>query len=346
MVMHQYRYLGKLRCHLPGWFIGVALLIFAAKALAAAGPSTRPMEGGGLPATRSATQAAKHVKLLAVGNSFSGNATRYLRDIVAASGNQLTFGHASIGGCSLQKHWALAQAFEKDPDDPTGRPYGGYRGKGKMSLKEYLVADRWDYVTLQQVSTSSYKVETFRPDAQNLFDYARKHAPQAQVVFHETWAYRADDPLFKAGLTDEQMYEGIRQAYATIAGELGAPIIPVGDAFQRARRDPAWKYVWPDPAFDFTKPSYPKLPDQTHSLNVGYTWKMENGKPVLRMDGHHANSAGEYLGAAVWFEFLYGQSVVGNTFMPKGLKPQDVAFLQGIAHETVQRPLSRPVPSK
>lgn len=29
------------------------------------------------------------------------------------------------------------------------------------------------------------------------------------------------------------------------------------------------------------------------------------------MDGHHANLAGEYLGACVWYEELFGDSVVG-----------------------------------
>src|SRR5947199_6407830 len=82
------------------------------------------------------TQPAKHVKLLAIGNSFSGNTTHFLKDIVAASGNQITFGHASIGGCSLQKHWNLAEAFEKDPADPNGRPYTSPRSKGKVSLRE------------------------------------------------------------------------------------------------------------------------------------------------------------------------------------------------------------------
>jgi hypothetical protein len=342
---HSDRRSPKFRRRLPGLL--AAILIVAANTLIMAGPSTRANEiDGGLPATRSATQPAKHIRLLAVGNSFSGNATHYLKDIVAASGNQLTFGHASIGGCSLEKHWARVQAFEKDPNDPEGRPYSGYHGKGKMSLKEYLLAEKWDYVTLQQVSTSSYKVETFRPDARDLFEYARKYAPQAQVVLHETWAYRADDPLFKGGFTDEQMYEGIRQSYATIAGELGVQIIPVGDAFQQARRNPAWKYVFPDPNYDFANPVSPKLPDQTHSLNNGYSWSAQNGKPALKMDGHHANAAGEYLGAAVWFEFLFGQSVAGNTFVPPGLKADDVSFLQRIADETVQHPLCRPVQGK
>lgn len=309
----------------------VALLVL----IAAVGAPSAPAAPATQPA---ATQPAKHVKLLAIGNSFSGNATKFLPDIVKASGNALTFGHASIGGCSLKRHWGHAEAFEANPDDPNGRPYTG-PDKKKVSLRELLTKEPWDYVTIQQFSFESHNIDTYRPYAGLLAAYVRKHAPTAKLLVHETWAYRADDPRFKRGMTQQQMYDGLRRAYATIAGEIGAAgVLPVGDAFWRAQRDPAWQFAGPDPNFDYAKPQPPKLPDQTHSLHVGHTWKDVKGKQSLAMDGHHANAAGQYLGAAVWFEVLYGQSVVGNAFVPKGVKPADVAFLQRVAHETVQKP--------
>jgi hypothetical protein len=319
-------------------FVSFACLLLIASVAVADGPATRLGDG---PA---ATRPAKHVRVLAVGNSFSGNATRFLKEIVAASGNELTLGHASIGGCSLQRHWRHVEAFEANPDDPQGRPYNKYRGERgeKMSLREALVAEPWDYITLQQVSIQSFKPETFQPEAGKLHAYVRQYAPGGEVVLHQTWAYRADDPLFKDGFTQEQMYDGIRRSYATLAGELGARIIPVGDAFQNARRHPAWQFTWPDPDYDYANPTHPELPDQSHSLCVGYRWVSVDGKPTLRMDGHHANAAGQYLGAAVWFEFLYGQSVVGNAFVPPELTAEDVALLQRVAHETVRNPTVRP----
>ena len=59
------------------------------------------------------------------------------------------------------------------------------------------------------------------------------------------------------------------------------------------------------------------------------------GGDKLRYDGHHAGTAGEYLGAAVWYEFMSGRSIVGNTFVPPGMTAANVAILQRIAHETV-----------
>jgi hypothetical protein len=279
----------------------------------------------GLLATASAADTApKQVKLLAIGNSFSANATHYLPGIVEAGGDKLIFKHIMIGGCPLEKHWKNAEAFQQGSTTAQARAWAA------------LTADKWDFVTLQQYSMHSYKVETYRPFAKQLYAYIKAQAPSAEIVIHETWAYREDDPLFKDGFSQQDMYWGLRKAYETIAGELGCRVIPVGDAFENARRDAAWKGVFPDPQFDYKKPQQPALPDQTHSLNRGYSWtKGKDGKWHFTLDGHHANAAGEYLAAAVWYEFLFGHSVVGNTFAPKELPAADLAVLQRIAHETV-----------
>ena len=265
----------------------------------------------------------KHVRLLAIGNSFSQNATHYLPGIVEAAGDTLTFRTISIGGCPLERHWKNAVAFEQGSTNALARAWS------------VLAAETWDYVTLQQYSMLSFKPETYSPYAKQLRDYIKQRCPKSELLIHETWAYRSDDPLFKNGFTQQDMYWKVRKAYETTAGELGCRILPVGDAFENARRDPAWKGVFPDPRFDARSAKPPALPDQTHSLNRGYSW---SGK-TLKFDGHHANAAGEYLGAAVWFEFLFGQSVVGNSFVPPGVTAEDVAILQKIAHQTVSEGL-------
>lgn len=268
--------------------------------------------------------AGKHIRLLAIGNSFSRNATHYLPDIVKTAGGQLTFRDIYIGGCPLEKHWKNAAAFQQGSTTTNAKAW------------QVLTAESWDYITLQQYSMDSYQVETYRPYAKLLHDYIKAQAPHAEILIHETWAYREDDPLFKHKFTQQDMYWKLRKAYETIAGELGCRIIPSGDAFENARRDVAWKGLFPDPLFDYQHPQQPHLPDQTHSLNRGYSWTQgKDGQWKLSLDGHHANAAGEYLAAAVWFEFLYGQNIIGNSFVPKELKTDDVATLQRIAHQTV-----------
>ena len=278
----------------------------------------------------------KTVRLLTVGNSFSHNAVHYLGDLAKAGGDTLVLKEDIVGGSSMEVHWQKVQAFEKDPADKLGRYSGG------KSLKEDLTSGHWDVVTFQQASIKSHDLATYHPFAKELSDFIRHNAPNAKLVLHETWEYRVDDARFsakspKAGepRTQDEMYQGLSSAYATVAKELNVPRLPVGDAFHLANHDPKWGYH-PVP-FNSKTAKEGELPDQTHSLNVGWKWKPgKDGKPALSMDGHHASTAGEYLGACVWYEGLFNKSVENNTFVPPGLDPADAAYLRGVAHKAVQ----------
>ena len=277
------------------------------------------------------------VRLFTVGNSFSQNATRYLGDLAAADGNVLVHRAAVMGGATLSQHWAKVEFHEQDPGDPRGL-YAT-----KRSLRQELTSGPWDYVTIQQASLRSHDLASYEPYAVRLRDYIRKLAPQAEVLVHQTWAYRCDDPRFTrpSGVsgepaTQDAMYNGLTAAYEAIAAKLGARIIPVGDAFHLADTDPAWGYK-PDAAFDFKQAVKPALPDQAHSLHAGWQWKAQtNGAQRLGMDGHHAGLAGEYLAACVFYEVLFRTSTVNHAFVPKGLDASYARFLRETAHQAVE----------
>lgn len=279
----------------------------------------------------------KTVRLFTIGNSFSHNAVHYLGDLAKASGHTLILQEAIIGGATMERHWVKAQQAEKDPKDPAGLY------TMKRSLKQWLAAEPWDFVTIQQASIKSHDVVTYRPFAAQLHAFIKEHAPGAEVLLHQTWAYRCDDPRFSAKSpapgdprTQEAMHQSLTSAYATIARELNVRRIPVGDAFHLADTDPQWGYK-KDAAFDVKLAKAPALPDQTHSLHMGWQWKKQkDGSMQLLMDGHHANMAGEYLGACVWYEVLFGGSAVGNAFVPKGLDEAYAKFLQETAHRAVK----------
>jgi hypothetical protein len=279
----------------------------------------------------------KTVRLVTVGNSFSQNATRYLDGLAKAAGHTLVHRPLAIGGASLEVHWVKAQAHENDPKDPRGL-------YGKDSLRQVLMSDAWDYVTIQQASIKSHNLETYRPFAGQLHDAIKKAAPKAKVLVHQTWAYRVDDPRFTRPssapgepATQADMYKGLTSAYETIAKELGAKLIPVGDAFQLADTDPKWGYQV-DKKFDFKNAVAPNRPEQKHSLHTGWYWnKAKDGKTSLAIDGHHASSAGQYLAACVFFEVLYGESAVGNSFVPPDIDREYARFLQETAHRAVSQ---------
>jgi hypothetical protein len=275
----------------------------------------------------------KTVRLVTIGNSFSNNATHYLGDLAKAAGHVLVHQPMAVGGASMEVHWTKIQANEKDAKDPAGL-------YGAKSLSGVLKTDDWDFVTIQQASIKSHDVDTYRPFAEQLQKYVKTHAPRAELLLHQTWAYRCDDPRFAPKTpkvepsSREAMHASLTNAYRTIAKELGVRVIPVGDAFHLADGDPQWGYK-PDAAFNRASAAAPVLPDQTHSLHVGWRWSTKEGKTTLGMDGHHANAAGEYLGACVFYEVLFKESAVGNPFSPKELKPEEAKYLQEIAHRAV-----------
>lgn len=280
--------------------------------------------------------AAHPLRLFVIGNSFSGNATRYLPRLAKEGGHALVLSRAEIGGAPLQTHWDAAAAAEANPDDPKGKPYGG------KSLKTMLSNGTWDIVTIQQASYFSADIASYEPYAKNLRDYIKKLQPNAEVVMHQTWAYRADSDKFgqvrQNHLADNQneMWEESRKAYRATAAELGLRLIPNGDAFQAVNSDPNWGYK-KDAKYDFANPVFPSLPDQTHSLNAGYRWANNKaGTKALDFDSHHSNDAGCYLGACVWYGFLFGESSEKLTFVPAGIPADFAAHLREVAWKTVQ----------
>jgi hypothetical protein len=274
----------------------------------------------------------KPLRLFIIGNSFSGNAAKFLPELSKEGGHELIIGRAELGGCSLQRHWDHAAAAEANPEDEKGKPY-----KGK-SLKMLLSEGTWDVVTLQQYSMLSGDVDTYQPYASKLYEYIKKLQPNARIVFHQTWAYRSDADGYgqvakgKLAQSEQEMWEKSRAAYRRIADELNTVVIPVGDAFWTMSSDPKWSYK-KDKTFDFANPVKPNVPDQTNSLHVGYRWTDDK----LTFDSHHANDSGCFLGSLVWYGFLFDESPAKLAFVPAQV-PQPLAQqLKKVAWSTVKK---------
>lgn len=78
---------------------------------------------------------------------------------------------------------------------------------------------------------------------------------------------------------------------------------------------------------------FPALPNQANSLHVGYRWSAEK---KLGMDANHANVAGEYLGALVWYGFIFNESPERLSFVPPGISAEFAAYLRQVAWKIVQ----------
>ena len=264
--------------------------------------------------TAKLTPAVKTQKLrvFIIGNSFSQNATKYLPDMANENGKLLEFGRAETGSGSLQNHWVAATAFEASSSDANGAPYGG------KSLKTLLSEGKWDIISLQQYSLLSADESSYEPYTSELVNYVKKIQPDAKIVFHQTWAYRSDAKTFSrvsAGVnaqTAQEMWEKSKAAYQKTAAKYNAQVIPTGDAFQNLATDPLWGFKR-DETIDPSKFVYPNVQNEPLSLNVGHTWTADK---KITTDYNHANTAGCYLGALVWYGFLYKSDPTKLKFKP------------------------------
>lgn len=289
---------------------------------------------------------ARTLRLFTVGNSFSQNTTHYLPELAKEGGHELIIGRAVKGGGSLQQHWDAVTAWQANPDDPLAKIYTG------KSLQDNLGTADWDVITVQQYSMLSSDVTTYRPYAANLVAHLKALRPKAEVLMHQTWAYRVDAVKFgqiapKQNAADpREMYTRSRAAYREIAAELGLRVIPTGDAFWQVNSDPAWAFK-PDTTFDRAKAVSPALPNQTHSLHVGDRWTVDTktAEKKLTKDANHANAAGEYLGALVWYGVLFEESPEKLTFVPPNVDPAFAAHLRQVAWQVAQQSLREKVPA-
>ncbi len=240
---------------------------------------------------------AKTVKLLTIGNSFSNNATTYLAEIVkSVPGCELSLTRADIGGCSLEKHAALIGECEANP---ALKPYFNK----KYTLKELLQQKRYDVITIQQVSHQSFRAESYQPHAAELLAFIREHAPDAEVLIHQTWAYAPDcGRLSKFGITRAEMHAGLVECYNRLAEESGiSRLLRSGEAFYRLYAE--------NPQIDL--------------------W---NAK-----DRFHAGEEGCYLAGCVWFGTLFDISPERVNHKLRGMDDKTAVSLRKTAAAVLKR---------
>lgn len=185
--------------------------------------------------------ATKSLKILAVGNSFSDDATAYLYDLFKAAGvDDVIVGNAYIGGCSIEKHYQMAQSGK------ASYTYTKYIDGEKIKtpsvpLIDMIVDEGWDIITVQQASKQSGLPEMYK-DLPNLIDYILDNCtnPSVDINFHMTWAY--EQTTTNAGFANYNndqmtMYNAIINTVqnTVLKQEEITRILPAGTAIQNLR---------------------------------------------------------------------------------------------------------------
>lgn len=172
------------------------------------------------------------MKILAIGNSFSQDATRYLREIAKSNGDKIKVINLFIGGCPLYKHYLnILQNKESYNIQVDGENIYFL-----TSIQKALASDRWDIVTVQQASKESPFFEKYEPYLDLVKDTIKLYSPESKIYVHQTWAYHNDSPRLE-GLgfkNSAEMFEKVEDAYNKMAEYIKADgIIPSGKLIQK-----------------------------------------------------------------------------------------------------------------
>lgn len=150
----------------------------------------------------------------------------------------------------------------------------------KVSIRQALASDDWEFITLQQASHFSGKYETYLPYLEELAKFVRKYCPHSKILMHQTWAYENGSEKLK-GLSEfsnsEEMLSAICESYSKAARAIEAyGVIPCGVAMMNAEK---------------------------------------MGIKMIHRDTFHASyGAGRYLLALCWFKTLTGKDISDNAF--------------------------------
>lgn len=240
------------------------------------------------------------MKILSIGNSFSQDAHKWLHKLAKDNDVNLETVNLYIGGCSLKMHWDNIQTNSADYDyEPNGNC-----GERKISIAEALKLKKWDIITLQQVSEQSGIYETYEPYLSSLVSIIKKDQPDAEIYFHQTWAYEVDavhSGFANYNNNQNEMYQRIKEISKIASHSINAKLIPSGEIIQTLRET--------IPEFNY-----------------------KNGGLSLCRDGFHLSlDYGRFAAAAIWLRTITGKEIKASSF--KDFNPNYIAKIISVVNK-------------
>ena len=232
------------------------------------------------------------LRILAIGNSFSDDGMEHLPALLENLGvKSVELARLYVGGCTLEQHARFHHQQEA--------AYMFYHSKAgenrwtlhhPVNMQHALNMGEWDIITLQQASGVSGKYESFEPYLGELLTAIHQAQPNAEVVWHMTWAYSTNSQHGEFPNYDcnqRKMFEAIHNCVHKLQKDYKIKrIIPSGTAIQSLRMS-----------------------------------EINNSPMDFTRDGYHMDyGAGRYAAACVWYETLIKPythiSMMGNTLRP------------------------------
>ena len=231
------------------------------------------------------------IRILAIGNSFSDDSMEYIPEILDNLGiENVELARLYVSGCTLERHIQLynkKEAAYKFYHSKAGKNHW-IKIEQKASLQDALDMGEWDIITIQQASGLSGIYNSYTPHLKSLINIIREAQPQAEIVWHMTWAYSTESPHSeypKYDYNQQKMYQAITECAQHLLNDYKVikRVIPSGTTIQSLRTS-----IINNPPKDFTR------------------------------DGSHIDlGAGRYALACTWYEVLIypytNISMMGNS---------------------------------
>ncbi|MCM1364889.1 MAG: DUF4886 domain-containing protein [Faecalibacterium sp.] len=220
-------------------------------------------------------------RILAIGNSFSEDATYFLHQICDSAGIDNEVINLYIQSCSLERHWHNIENKSRKYE----LQKNGKKTRRTVSIQDVLAENQFDVIVLQQASRDSGWLNTYEPFLGSIIDYLHKHS-NAKIYLHETWAYEKDcdnKGFVRYSRNQKLMYDSLKFAYETSAKKYNLPLIKSGEVIQKIRALP----------------------------------RFQSGEKCITRDGYHMDYLyGRYAVALTWAKSILKIDVQSNAFVP------------------------------
>lgn len=132
------------------------------------------------PNTSGGASAQKEIKILGLGNSYSNDTFWMLKDIAESAGYKVTVGISHLSGGTL------SQVYDAINGNGTVTTYNKFTSSGlnartNFNAKDIITDEDWDYIFIQQASTSAMDYATYQPALGNLVSYLKANATNSSV---------------------------------------------------------------------------------------------------------------------------------------------------------------------
>ena len=263
------------------------------------------------------------MNILMIGNSACYYYVEELYGIAKAAGVDMRICNVYYSGCTLEKHynwWKNGEAkYEFFVTDENGR-----NKTIDCNLEYCFQQGNWDVISFQDAygvksADDLENLDAYMTDSKiyrdTLMGRARELFPNAEIYWHQTWAYEVGYEGSNGKMDSKEKQEGaysyVRELSLRVCQEQNIKRIPSGEAWHLVRHDPVI-----NDTLCYRLSSNAGMGDHYHDGDIG---------------------GGQYLNACVWFETLTDQSCIGNTWRPTyALSEEKIAVLQQAAHQAVQ----------